>query len=389
MKSIRLFQITVYVFLFISLILLGCSPQEQASQPAATDPPTKVAAAADPAAGLAALKGKVFSTGPHGEAPTISGDVVLTDKELQQIRDMQATAAIFMHYGDNDWSNAAVAGVTTQFEVMGIKVIKVTDANFDGEKQTADIHAVMAEKPDIIIAHPLAPAEVFKEVADQGVKLVFFDNVPTGLKQGQDYVSVVSADSYGNGITSAHLMAKALGGQGTVGLIYHDADFFVTQQRYEAFKKTIETDYPNIKIVAEEGVSGPDFAGDAEKATAAMLTNHADLDGIWAVWDVPAEGVMAAAQAAGRKDLVITTIDMGLNAAMEIARDGMIKGLGAQRPFDQGVTMSKLAGYGLLNKPAPEYVVLTALPVTKDDVLKAWQIVYHQSPPKELVNAAK
>ena len=28
-----------------------------------------------------------------------------------------------------------------------------------------------------------------------------------------------------------------------------------------------------------------------------MLSKHPDLAGIWAVWDVPAEGVMAAARA--------------------------------------------------------------------------------------------
>ena len=58
-----------------------------------------------------------------------------------------------------------------------------------------------------------------------------------------------------------------------------------------------------------------------------------------------------------------------------------MKGLGAQRPFDQGVTEAMLAGYGLLGKEAPAFVALPALPVTKDNLLEAWQTVYHADAP--------
>src|SRR5207248_11279711 len=140
------------------------------------------------------------------------------------------------------------------------------------------------------------------------------------------------------------LMAEKLGGKGKIGLIYHAADFYVTKQRYQAFKAAIAK-FPEIQIVSEKGVAGPDFASQAEAAASAMLTESPDLNGIWAVWDVPAEGVVAAALTSGRPELVITTIDLGLNAALAIAK-GQIYGLGAQRPFDQGVTEATLAGYG-------------------------------------------
>ena len=116
------------------------------------------------------------------------------------------------------------------------------------------------------------------------------DNVPKGFKAGTDYVSAVSADNFGNGVVSAHLMAKALGAKGKIGLIFHEADFFVTRQRYDGFKQTIQSDYPEIQIVEEQGIAGPDFAGDAQGVANAMLSKHPDLGGIWAVWDVPAEG---------------------------------------------------------------------------------------------------
>jgi ribose transport system substrate-binding protein len=340
--------------------------------------------------GLNALKTSVLSTGPNGEKPTPASEVSLSADELQRIKDMHATAAIVLHYGGNDWSNAQVSGLRSALGRMGIKVIAVTDANFKPEKQVSDIETVLAKKPDVIISiptDPVATADAYRKAARQGVKLVFMDNVPKGFTPGKDYVSVVSADNYGNGVASAHLLAEQLKGKGKIGIVFHEADFFVTKQRYEAFKKTIADDYPDIKVVAEQGIAGPDFAGDAEKVASAMLTRHADLDAIWAVWDVPAEGVLAAARANGRNDLDVTTIDLGQNVAIDMAKGGPIKGLGAQRPFDQGATEATLAGYGLLDKKAPPYVAVNALPVTRSNLASAWKTVYHQGLPPKVVEA--
>lgn len=339
---------------------------------------------------LAELAGQVLAKGPHGEDPEPASVADLTDDEVAQVKEMGATAAIVMHYGGNDWANAQIAGLTQRFGELGIEIVATTDADFDPGQQVSDIETVMAKKPDIIVSiptDPVATAAAYQAAADAGVKLVFMDNVPDGLEAGTDYVSVVSADNYGNGVVSAHLLAKALGGAGKIGVIYHEADFFVTQQRFQGFKETIEADYPDIEIVDERGIAGPDFAGDAQSVTDAWLTQYADLDGIWAVWDVPAEGVMAAARSAGRSDLKIATEDLGTNVAIALAANDMVVGLGAQVPFDQGVTEANLAAGALLGKTAPPYVALSALPVTHDNVLDAWQQVYHADPPSEVTDS--
>jgi len=342
---------------------------------------------------LAALAtGTVMSTGPSGEAPTAASEISLTDEEMAKIKAMGATAAIVMQYSGTDWTTAQVAALTATFETMGIEVIAVTDAGFKPEKQVADIETVLAQNPDIIVSiptDPVATASAYKAAAAQGVKIVFMDNVAAGMTAGKDYVSVVSADNYGNGVVSAHLMAKALDSKGEVGLVYFAADFFVTSQRRDGFKATMAASYPDIKIVDEQGIGGPDFTGDAEKAASAMLIQHPNINGIWAVWDLPAEGVMSAARAAGREDLVITTVDLGQNVGIEMAKGGMIKGLGAQRPYDQGVTEALLGGYGLLGKPAPAYVALPALPVQRESLLADWKTVYRADAPDSIQQAIK
>jgi ribose transport system substrate-binding protein len=373
----------------VAVPVIGVSPRLVTAQDAT---PGATPSTATGAESLAQMEGQVFSTGPQGESPTAASEVTLNEEELAEIQGMGATAAIVMHYSGDDWSAAQIAGLRDQFGQMGIEVIAETDADFDAETQVSDIETVLARNPSIIVSiptDPVATASAYRQAAEQGVKIVFMDNVPQGFTPGQDYVSVVSADNYGNGIASAHLMAEALGGAGQVGMVFHAADFFVTRQRYDAFKATIEENYPNIEIVEEQGIAGPDFAGQADQVASAMLTRNAELGGIWAVWDVPAEGVINAIRTAGREnDVVVTTIDLGQNVAISLAQGGTVKGLGAQRPFYQGVTEAKLAGYGLLEKEAPPFVALPALPVTTENVLEAWQEVYHQDPPQALQDAA-
>ncbi len=384
------------ILLLLVLVLSACGSQAQTggtsgppgtnATPAGNLPPIDPN---NPQGALTALQQRVFSVGPYGETATPASQVQLTPQDLQKIQGMNATAAIVLHYAGNDWSNAQVAGLKQQFAAMGIKVIAVTDANFDPNRQVADIETVLNKKPSIIVSiptDPVATASAYKKAVAQGVKLVFMDNVPSGFKAGSDYVSVVSADNYGNGVAAALLMAKKLNGKGKIGLIFHASDFFVTKQRYQAFKATIAK-FPGIQVVSEKGVAGPDFAGQANTAASAMLTQYPDLNGIWGVWDVPSEGILAAARSASNPNLVITTCDLGLNVAIAIKKGQFIYGLGAQRPFDQGVTEALLAGYGLLGKTAPPYVALNALPVTQADVLSAWQTVYHAAPPASLSGA--
>ena len=276
----------------IAIGLAGCSAPA-GSTPGASGSGDNAAVQKAEKALAAIVKGDVLSKGPHGEtaAPATSAD--MTDAEIASVRAKHLTAAIVMHYGGNDWATAQIAGLKSEFGKLGIKVIATTDANFKPDQQVSQLETVMTQKPDLIVSiptDPVATESAYKAVAAAGTKLVFMDNVPNGMTAGKDYVADVSADNYGNGVVSAYEMAKAIGGKGKIGVIFHQADFFVTKQRYQGFKETITKEFPNIQIVQETGIAGPDFAGQAQVAASAMLTKHPDLTGIWAVWDVPAEG---------------------------------------------------------------------------------------------------
>lgn len=340
---------------------------------------------------LKKVESSVLAKGPHGEPPAPASDLKLSDDEITKIKAMHATAAIVFATTAIDWASAQEAGLKDTFAKLGVSVIAVTDAGFKPDKQVSDIETVLAKKPNIMISIPtdaVATAAAYRKAVDAGVKIVFMDNVANGMVAGKDYISDVSADNYGNGVASALLLAQMLGGKGKVGVVYYAADFFAVSQRHDAFKDTMAK-FPGIQIVEEQGIGGPDFAGDAEKAASAILTAHPDLDALWAVWDQPTEGMMSAARALGNTKVIMATCDLGENVSISMAKKGYVRAVGAQRPYDQGVAEATLAGYALLGKEAPPYIVLPALPVTRENLAEAWKIVYHADAPDTITRYLK
>ncbi len=384
---------TLAIILALAMVfaLAACgSTSTTAATTAAAQETTAVASAA-PAATTAAANSAapvILSKGPNGEDAVSATTLGLTDEEMAKVKAGNFTAAIVFHYGGNDWSTSQLKGLTDSFTKMGIKVIATTDANFSAEQQVSDIETVMALKPNIIVSiptDPVATADAYQRAADAGIKLVFMDNVPKGFTAGKNYVSCVSADNYGNGVVAADLIGESLGGKGKIGVVHFDVDFFVTNQRLEAFEKTMKEKYPGIEVVSKLGFKDPNATSEVADA---MLTQNPDIQAIFAHWDVPAEGVLSSLRAAGREDVKISTIDLGNNVAKEIA-EGNILGLGAQLPYDQGVAEATLGAYALIGKEAPAYVAVPALRVDKSNILEAYKQVYHVDAPDWLVAAAK
>ena len=330
---------------------------------------------------------EIRSTGPNGETAVNADTLSLTDEQKEEIRGMGLTAAISMHYGGNDWATAQIQGLTDTFEDLGIELLTTTDANFSAEQQVSDIENIMTLDPDILISIPVdatASADAYMRAAEAGITIVFMDNCPVGMTAGEDYVSVVSADNYGNGCIAAEILGETLGGEGDVGMVYYDADFFVSNQRDQGFKDTMAEKYPDINIVTEQGFT--DENGCSEQGDA-ILTQYPNIDGIYASWDIPMEGVLSSVRAAAMEgQIALSTIDLGNNIALEIA-NGTVAGLGAQMPYDQGVAEATLAAMSILGEECPSYVAVPAKRVDSENVLDAYKDVYHVDAPDWLVSA--
>lgn len=399
MKIIRKFG-AVFMVIAMMFSLVACGTKETTTSAPETETkvtPT-VAVAADNGAADTSNDGSqetassdavvIKSTGPHGEKAVPATSLSLTDAEKQQIKDGKYTAAVSLHYGGNDWSTSQLKGLTDTFNDLGIEIVATTDADFSAEQQVSDLETIMAKNPDILVSIPTdatSTADAYRRVSEAGTKIVFMDNVPQGFVAGTDYVSCVSADNYGNGIIAADLIGEALNGEGKIGVINYDVDFFVTNQRLEAFEKEMAEKYPNIEIVSKMGFTDQNACSEVADA---MILNNPDLDAIFAHWDVPAEGVLSSLRAAGLNNIKLSTIDLGNNIAKEIA-EGTVLGVGAQLPYDQGVAEATLAAYALLGKETPAYVAVPAMRVDQNNILEAYQTVYHVPAPDWLVSAAR
>lgn len=353
-----------------------------------TQTPTTAEAPKESSASVNTTTGEILSKGPNGETATPASKLTLTAEEIAKVKEGNYKAAISFHYGGNDWSSSQLKGLTDRFHELGIEIVATTDANFSAEQQVSDIETIMAKKPDILVSIPTdatATADAFRRAGQAGTKLVFMDNVPKGFTAGTDYVGSVSADNYGNGVIAADLIGEALNGEGKVGVVFYDVDFFVTNQRLEAFETTMAEKYPKIEIVSKMGFQNENAC---DVVADAMLTQHPEIQAIFAHWDIPCEGVLSALRAAGRNDVLLSTIDLGNNVAKEIAA-GTILGLGAQLPYDQGVAEANMAAYALLGKEAPPYVAVAAKRVDQSNILEAYEDVYHVPAPDFLKNAVK
>lgn len=323
----------------------------------------------------------VIGKGPQGHEPVSWTDISLTEEEKQEVRDGKFTAAIAFHYTTDDWYRAQNQALHDTFEDLGIEVVFESDADFNAEKQVSDIETAIQKKPDILVSIPVDETSTqvaYQKAADAGIKIVFMDNCPPDMKAGEDYVSVVSADRYGNGMIAADELAELLNYKGKVGLIWHDADFFVTMQDAAGFVDRMTMKYPDIEIVDRQGFTNAEQVGEIADA---MLAKNPDIQGIFPGWDIPAEAVMSSTLAIGKNDLKVTCVGLGDNSARVVAEGGIINQVAAQRPYDQGVTEATLAGYAVIGKESPPYVILPAYKVTDENVVEAYEVVYKKAAP--------
>jgi ribose transport system substrate-binding protein len=363
MKSRKIFSIVVVAFILfaISIVLIGGAKKEEKEKIVVTE-----------------------TVGPQGEKPVWYSELTLTEAEKNKVRAGNFKAAYLMHTSA-DFTNALLAGAKDVFKDLNIDLVVTTDAEMDPTKQKTDVETALALKPDIILTlvlDPVAGAEAFRPAVKAGVKLVFMSNLPQGYVHGRDYVSIVTDDLFGMGKAAAEMLADSMGKKGKVGWIYHDASFYVTNQRDNAFKTVIERNYPNMEIVAKQGLANP---ADGEVIASAMITQHPDIGGIYVPWDTPAEGVVAACRAASRPDIKVVTLDLGANNALDMAKGGNVVGIAADLAYMLGYTKAMCGAYGVLGKEAPAFVIVPAIKVTKKNLVEGWNESLHMNPPPEIM----
>jgi ribose transport system substrate-binding protein len=332
--------------------------------------------------------GPIYTTvGPNGETPTPASAVTLTPAEVTALRAGHYTAAMVWHESAT-FTSAVTAGAQAEFKRLGIKVVAVTQANFDAATQTNQLQTVEAAHPSAILSLPVNPtteASAYKAVHTMGIKLVIMSNVPAGLSSPADYAGMVTDDLAQMGKEGAILLGTAMHGQGDVGFIYYDADYYVTNERDASFRSWLHKLYPGIHIVAQEPMADQ---SDAQTVATAMLTRYPNIQGIYAPWSqTPAEGVIAALRSLGRTNVKLVTDDLDPSIDANLMTGQYLAGIVADQPYLVGKIQADIAGLAILGKKTPAFTDVTAQAVTKSNLLSAWQTTLDQPAPANVRNA--
>jgi ribose transport system substrate-binding protein len=313
------------------------------------------------------------TVGPNGEPSTPVSDIPpLTDGEIAQIAEGDYSAAL-LWAGAGTWYNALTKGAEERFAELGIDIVARAEADFDPARQQTDVETAMALQPDIILTLPVDPVaggQAFRPAVDAGTKLVFVDNGIDGYVPGQDYVSIVTGDHFGMGKLAAELMSDAIGESGQIGYIFHDAEYYVTNNRDAYFKAAIEQLHPDIEIVAEQGFTDE---GSTQEIAAAMIAQNPDLDGIYVAWSAAAQGVIAALREAGKPDVKVVAYDLDATNDLDMAQCGNMYGVSLDWPYLEGKVMADLAAKALLGQEVPPFVTVEAQSMTRDNLAETWQ----------------
>jgi ribose transport system substrate-binding protein len=325
--------------------------------------------------------------GPNGETPTPVASVKLTPTELAKIKAGHYTAAMLWHTSDE--VTAAVShGAQDAFNQMGINVVATTNADYQADQQSNQLQTVSAKKPNIILSLPVDPtstAAAYRAAAAGGAKLVFEDNAPDGFtKPGKQYVTVVSSDLFQMGKHAADALAAAIGDKGDIGYVFHDADFYVTNQRDQAFKKTIQGNYPGIHIVAEQGIADP---SKAEEEANAMLIKHPNLKAIYVTFGEVAQGYLSALRNNGNTTTKIVTMDLQEPLALDMARGGQTAAIVVEGLYADGQAMARAGALSLIGVKVPPFIVSPATTVTRETLKQGYAQSEHTTPPEVVVAA--
>lgn len=327
----------------------------------------------------------IVGSGPFGEKPSSADSVKLTEEQAVKAKAAKFKVGVVMQTMDIDWSKLVVAGITDTLKKYNAELVGVTNPGFNSEKQIGQIGDMIQLKPQAIISIPTdntATAAAYKSISQAGIKLILMHQVPQGLKYPADYQAVISPDNRGNGQVAAQILAAHIPDKGVVGIVDFGVDFFTTNERTKQVKDWFAKNRPDVTLKQVDFVDTTK-AGDV---AANFLTANPDINGLFVVWDAPAMQVASALRAQG-KDLPIVTIDLGIEAGIELASCGLVKGIAAQQPYDQGVAEAEAAIQVLLGNQPPPWIVLPAMPVLPRNLTESYKMVFHEDPPAELKSA--
>jgi ribose transport system substrate-binding protein len=241
-----------------------------------------------------------------------------------------------VHYGADKAAKEIKAESGIDVEVIWKGPIQENDR--DG--QISEVQRFVTQRVDGICLAPLDSVSLIasvKEARDQNIPVVIFDS---GLKDESIIVSYVATDNHRGGELAAEEMARLLDEKGSVILLRYTTGSESTEQREQGFLDKI-AEYPGIEVLSSDQYLGTTPELSLEKAQQVINAYGDQIDGIFAVCEPNATGVLGAledAQLDGK--VVFIGFDPSPHMAQALVDDKM-QGIVLQDPVTMGYTAVK------------------------------------------------
>lgn len=179
--------------------------------------------------------------------------------------------------------------------------------------------------------------------------------------------SYIATDNFNGGAIAARQMGKLLGGKGNVVVLRYAVGSASTEAREEGFLKTIEKEFPEIKVI-----SANQHAGATRNEAIAAAENLAgkfgeQIDGWFAPNESVTFGSMVAIGSKGLAKVKLIGFDAG-EAITPAVRDGKVAAIVVQDPVRMGYLGVKTAIAALKGEPVEKRISTGENLVTKDNM---------------------
>lgn len=206
----------------------------------------------------------------------------------------------------------------------------------DRDTQMNVVQDFISSKVDGICLAPLdkqALISPVKEAVEASVPVVIFDSA---LQDESVIVSYVATDNRKGGELAARHMGNLLEGKGNVIILRYNSGSESTEQREEGFLETLKSEFPGVTVISSSEYAGTTPEQSLDKATQVLGKYRNEVNGIFAVCEPNANGVLIAlkeTQLAGKVKFIAFDSSEDLIRAMT---EGTCHGIVLQDPVSMG-----------------------------------------------------
>jgi len=245
---------------------------------------------------------------------------------------------------------------------LGVTLI-VNDAQDDPAKQAAAIEDLIQKKVDAILINPTDANAVVPSVLKANKAGIPVITIDRSAAKG-DVVCHIASDNVAGGRMAGEYLAKLLNYKGNVAELVGIPGTSAARDRGKGFNEVMKK-YKDIKIVARQTADFNRAKG--MQVFENILQAHPEVQGVFAHNDEMVLGAIAAAEAAGRKDIIFVGFD-AIDDAIKAIKEGKLAATVAQQPFEMGKLGVENAVKFLKGEKLPKFIPVPLKLITKDNV---------------------